>query len=46
MLWFRGGPVFIAHILFYHSILGSVLIKKRKKTEAEAEYREDEVVVC
>ena len=46
MHWFRGGLACKDHISFYLSTLGSVLVKKRKKTEAEVEYREDEVVVC
>ena len=29
---FRGGLVFKAHRLFYHSTLGSIVIKKKKKS--------------
>jgi len=31
VLWYRGGLVFKAHRLLYHSTLGSRVIKKEKK---------------
>ena len=33
VMWFRGGLVFKAHRLLYHSTLGSRVIKKKKKDE-------------
>ena len=33
--WFRGGLVFKAHRLVYHSTLGSRVIKKKKKKKKE-----------
>jgi len=33
MQWFRGGLVFKAHRLLHYSILGSRVIKKKKKAE-------------
>ena len=30
--WFRGGLVFKAHRLVYHSTLGSSVIKKKRRT--------------
>jgi len=40
--WFRGGLVFKAHILLYHSTLGLRVIPKKKK-EADHEQRGDKV---
>ena len=38
--WFRGGLVFKAHRLVYHSTLGWRVIKKKKKVEVLRDGRE------
>ena len=37
--WFRGGLVFEAHRLFYHSIPGMGVINKKKKLKQKSETR-------
>ena len=37
--WFRGGLVFKAHRLVYHSTLGLRVIKKKKEREQDVDVR-------